>query len=103
REGSGHPGIRAGPAAGRAGKGFLRRPSADGELPAPHHRHARRKSYTDCCPARGVEMRTAETERNTKETQIRVKLNLDGKGVAKLSTGIPFLEHMLEQVARHGM
>jgi imidazoleglycerol-phosphate dehydratase len=48
-------------------------------------------------------MRTAEIERNTKETQIRVKLNLDGKGVAKLVTGIPFLEHMLDQVARHGM
>ena len=48
-------------------------------------------------------MRTAEVERKTKETQIRVKLNLDGKGVSKLSTGIPFLEHMLDQVARHGM
>ena len=48
-------------------------------------------------------MRTAEVERNTKETQIRVKLNLDGKGVAKLATGLPFLEHMLDQVARHGM
>jgi imidazoleglycerol-phosphate dehydratase len=48
-------------------------------------------------------MRTAEVERNTKETQIRVKLNLDGKGTAKLVTGIPFLEHMLDQVARHGM
>ncbi|MCC6210847.1 MAG: imidazoleglycerol-phosphate dehydratase HisB [Burkholderiales bacterium] len=48
-------------------------------------------------------MRTAEIERNTKETQIRVRLNLDGKGAAKLSTGIPFLEHMLDQVARHGM
>jgi imidazoleglycerol-phosphate dehydratase len=48
-------------------------------------------------------MRTAEIERNTKETQIRVKLNLDGTGVAKLATGIPFLEHMLDQVARHGM
>ena len=48
-------------------------------------------------------MRTAEVERNTKETRIRVKLNLDGKGVAKLATGIPFLEHMLDQVARHGM
>jgi len=48
-------------------------------------------------------MRTAEVERNTKETQIRLRLNLDGKGVAKLATGIPFLEHMLEQVARHGM
>jgi imidazoleglycerol-phosphate dehydratase len=48
-------------------------------------------------------MRTAEVERNTKETRIRVRLNLDGKGAAKLATGIPFLEHMLEQVARHGM
>ena len=48
-------------------------------------------------------MRTAEGTRNTKETQIRVKMNLDGKGAAKLSTGLPFLEHMLDQVARHGM
>ena len=48
-------------------------------------------------------MRTAEVQRNTKETQIRVKLDLDGKGVARLKTGIPFLEHMLDQVARHGM
>jgi imidazoleglycerol-phosphate dehydratase len=48
-------------------------------------------------------MRTAEVTRNTKETQIRVKLDLDGRGVAKLSTGLPFLEHMLDQVARHGM
>jgi imidazoleglycerol-phosphate dehydratase len=48
-------------------------------------------------------MRTAEISRNTKETQIRVRLNLDGKGVVKLTTGIPFLEHMLDQVARHGM
>ncbi len=47
--------------------------------------------------------RSAEIERNTKETQIRVRLNLDGKGAAKLATGIPFLEHMLDQVARHGM
>jgi imidazoleglycerol-phosphate dehydratase len=48
-------------------------------------------------------MRSAEIQRNTKETQIRVKLNLDGKGVAKLATGLPFLEHMLDQVARHGL
>jgi imidazoleglycerol-phosphate dehydratase len=47
--------------------------------------------------------RSAEVERNTKETQIRVRLNLDGKGAARLATGIPFLEHMLDQVARHGM
>ena len=48
-------------------------------------------------------MRTAEVARNTKETQIRVKLDLDGRGVAKLATGLPFLEHMLDQVARHAM
>ena len=48
-------------------------------------------------------MRTAEIQRDTKETQIRVRLNLDGTGRATLATGIPFLEHMLDQVARHGM
>jgi imidazoleglycerol-phosphate dehydratase len=48
-------------------------------------------------------MRKAEVARTTQETQIRVKLNLDGNGVARLSTGLPFLEHMLDQVARHGM
>ena len=48
-------------------------------------------------------MRSAEITRNTKETRIRVKVNLDAKGAAKLSTGLPFLEHMLDQVARHGM
>jgi imidazoleglycerol-phosphate dehydratase len=48
-------------------------------------------------------MRTAEVVRNTKETKIRVRLDLDGSGIARLSTGIPFLEHMLDQVARHGM
>ena len=48
-------------------------------------------------------MRTAEVTRNTKETQIRVKLNLDGKGTARLTTGLPFFEHMLDQVARHAM
>jgi imidazoleglycerol-phosphate dehydratase len=48
-------------------------------------------------------MRTAEVVRNTKETRIRVRLDLDGKGSARLSTGLPFLEHMLDQVARHGM
>jgi imidazoleglycerol-phosphate dehydratase len=47
--------------------------------------------------------RQAEVVRNTKETQIRVRVDLDGTGVARLATGIPFLEHMLDQVARHGM
>ena len=47
--------------------------------------------------------RTASVERNTLETQIRVTINLDGTGKARFDTGIPFLEHMLDQVARHGM
>ena len=47
--------------------------------------------------------RTAQVERNTLETQIQVKLDLDGTGESSLETGIPFLEHMLDQVARHGM
>ena len=48
-------------------------------------------------------MRTAQVTRNTKETQIFVSIDLDGKGDARLSSGIPFLDHMLDQVARHGM
>lgn len=48
-------------------------------------------------------MRDASITRNTVETQISVRLNLDGTGVAKLATGIPFLDHMLDQVARHGL
>lgn len=48
-------------------------------------------------------MRKATISRNTKETQIAVSVNLDGGGTAKLSTGLPFLEHMLDQVARHGL
>lgn len=47
--------------------------------------------------------RIAEISRTTKETQVRVALNLDGVGTSKLDTGLPFLEHMLDQVARHGL
>ena len=48
-------------------------------------------------------MREATVQRNTKETQIGIALNLDGSGKAELSTGVPFLDHMLDQVARHGL
>ncbi len=47
--------------------------------------------------------RSATVERNTLETQIQVSINLDGTGQCKLDTGLPFLEHMLDQVARHGL
>ncbi len=47
--------------------------------------------------------RTAKIERNTLETQISISINLDGNGQAQFNTGVPFLEHMLDQVARHGL
>jgi imidazoleglycerol-phosphate dehydratase len=48
-------------------------------------------------------MRKAEVTRNTLETQIAVAINIDGTGVSQFNTGLPFLDHMLDQVARHGM
>lgn len=47
--------------------------------------------------------RTAQIERNTLETQISVSINLDGDGKSEFDTGVPFLEHMMDQIARHGM
>lgn len=48
-------------------------------------------------------MRTASIDRNTLETQISISLNLDGTGKADFKTGVPFLEHMLDQISRHGL
>jgi imidazoleglycerol-phosphate dehydratase len=47
--------------------------------------------------------RTADVTRNTNETRIRVAINLDGTGQGKLNTGMPFLDHMLDQIVRHGL
>ena len=51
----------------------------------------------------GLNQRTAHVVRNTSETQIEIALNLDGTGVAQLDSGVPFLDHMLDQIARHGL
>lgn len=48
-------------------------------------------------------MRSAHVSRNTLETQISVEINLDGSGQAKFDTGLPFLDHMMDQIARHGL
>lgn len=48
-------------------------------------------------------MRTADITRNTQETRVRVAINLDGTGRQSIDTGVPFLDHMLDQIARHGL
>ena len=50
-----------------------------------------------------MQQRTASVRRDTLETKIAVSLNLDGTGLAKFKTGVPFLEHMMDQIARHGL
>ena len=55
------------------------------------------------CSGSFMIMRKAQVTRNTNETQIAVSVNLDGSGRARLATGVPFLDHMLDQVARHGL
>ena len=79
-------------------------------LPAHHRRHAGRERRADrgaespsIGPAACPKPRRAKVERNTNETRIAVEVNLDGDGRAELATGVPFLDHMLDQVARHGM
>ena len=54
-------------------------------------------------PPAVMSARSAVISRNTNETQIRVAVNLDGTGLQKLASGVPFLDHMLDQIARHGL
>ena len=48
-------------------------------------------------------MRTSEIKRNTSETKINLKINLDGSGVTKSDSGLPFLDHMIDQIGKHGL
>lgn len=57
---------------------------------------------SDAVPSRATD-RVAEVQRNTAETQIKVRINLDGTGVSELASGIGFFDHMLDQIARHGL
>ena len=76
-------------------------------LPEPAPDRARRRGYNLGCSQPGAKTamsdRIADVTRDTLETQIRVRVNLDGTGHARLETGVPFLDHMLDQVARHGL
>jgi imidazoleglycerol-phosphate dehydratase len=56
-----------------------------------------------CQPLAITLMRQAEVSRDTLETRIKVRLNLDGSGQGRFATGVPFLDHMLDQIARHGL
>jgi len=62
-----------------------------------------KRSKPKAARAKPTAGRRAEVSRNTKETQITIAVNLDGRGAARMDIGLPFLEHMLEQVARHGL
>ncbi|HSB99064.1 MAG TPA: imidazoleglycerol-phosphate dehydratase HisB [Burkholderiaceae bacterium] len=71
---------------------------------SPQPRGGSRRAATTARTVKPVAApRVAEVERNTKETQIRVRVALDGHGKATLATGIGFFDHMLDQVARHGL
>ncbi len=59
--------------------------------------------YAIALKLKAMSTRAAKADRNTAETQIALSVNIDGSGRADLATGVPFLDHMLDQVARHGM
>lgn len=63
----------------------------------------KRRSSSKFLETEAMADRTAEISRDTLETQISVAVNLDGSGKVDMETGLPFLEHMLDQIARHGM
>ncbi len=65
--------------------------------------HTREEPITNLKPPQLTSFRTAQITRTTKETDVRVEVNLDGDGKCQADTGIPFLDHMLQQIAAHGL
>src|SRR5437016_458714 len=65
--------------------------------------NSRATANGDTMTTRNAKARAAEIRRKTKETDIRVSLALDGRGTARISTGLPFLDHMLALFAKHGL
>ena len=98
-------------AARHPGQESARVASAARALPAHHGRHARRERRRPAraraaimnAPSTPAAAHAPQVQRDTAETQIAVRVDLDGSGRTRLATGIPFLDHMLDQVARHGM
>ncbi|QEY24472.1 imidazoleglycerol-phosphate dehydratase HisB [Neisseria animalis] len=84
-----------------AEKAAARMAAEDNKHPASENIMSEHGSATDFTIA--TEGRFAHVTRNTSETQISISLNLDGTGKARFDTGVPFLEHMLDQIARHGL
>jgi histidinol-phosphate aminotransferase len=97
------PRVRGHEGARRAGQAHRRPAPAAGQLPAPDGGHARRERRHDPRLEGAPVNRTTDLRRDTKETQIRVRVDLDGTGEAQLATGIGFFDHMLDQIARHGL
>src|SRR5437660_12855706 len=103
----GRPVLRVGNARNlRCRLGGTRVKRRPGQPPAPMVETARRSCYKDGAAGAAFEekiVRVATVERNTKETRISGRIDLDGTGIAAVSTGIGFLDHMLEQLARHSL